>query len=302
MRIKFWKMQGLGNDFALIDARQLPLQPLMEAAVGLCDRHFGIGADGLLLWTGSAEQPRMTVVNADGSVPEMCGNGLRCFVKWLGDHQLPGAQSVAVQTGAGALQCAVERGAPGSADQGRVTLVQVAMGIAQWAPELVPVLSDAPLLGGLLADLPQPTQGPPLRWTALSTGNPHLVTFDPLSPQERLALGPQLSSHARFPRQINVEFARVQQGLRGPEIHVDVFERGCGWTLACGTGATATVHAAVRLGLVPAGQAVPVRLPGGWLSIEIGADGSAIMRGPAEEVFEGSVDIAFGSPTQEPSL
>lgn len=291
MRVRFWKMQGLGNDFALIDARQLPLQPLMDAAVRLCDRHFGIGGDGLLLWTGSAEQPRMTVVNADGSVPEMCGNGLRCFVKWLGDHQLPAAQRVTVQTGAGDLQCAVERGAPGSESEGRVTLVQVAMGIAQWAPELVPVLVDEPLVAAAPADLPQPMQGPALRWTALSTGNPHLVTFDPVGPQDRLALGPQLSGHARFPRQINVEFARVQPGLRGPEIHVDVFERGCGWTLACGTGATATVHAAARLGLVPVGQAVPVRLPGGWLSIEIGSDGSATMRGPAEEVFEGSVEI-----------
>jgi diaminopimelate epimerase len=120
-----------------------------------------------------------------------------------------------------------------------------------------------------------------------------------VDPQDRLALGPQLSSHARFPRQINVEFARVHKGLRGPEIHVDVFERGCGWTLACGTGATATVHAALRLGLVAVGQAVPVRLPGGWLTIEIRADGSAIMRGPAEEVFEGTVEIDVDPLTTE---
>lgn len=298
MRVKFWKLQGLGNDFALIDARQLPLQPLVAAAVDLCDRHFGLGADGLLLWTGSADQPRMTVVNADGSVPEMCGNGLRCFVKWLCDHHLPQARELTVWTGAGALTCAVERG--GEDQSARVTHVQVAMGVAQWRPEQVPVIADEPLLAALHADLPQPAHGAALRWTALSTGNPHLVTFDPLGAEDRLTLGPQLSSHPRFPRQINVEFASVQQGARGPEIHVDVFERGCGWTLACGTGATATVHAAVRLGLVPAGRPVPVRLPGGWLSIEIGADGSATMRGPAEEVFEGSVEIAVEPLPQEP--
>lgn len=295
MRVAFCKLEGLGNDFVLIDARSLPIEPLLRAAPRLCDRHFGIGADGLLLWTGSLQAPRMTVVNADGSVPEMCGNGLRCFVKWLGDHQLPQADSVAVLTGAGALQCAVERDG-----DGRVTLVQVAMGVAQWQPEAVPVRSDAPLLAAVIDDLPQPPQGPALRWTALSTGNPHLVTFDPVAPADRLLLGPQLSSHSRFPRQINVEFASVQHGDAGPALHVDVYERGCGWTLACGTGATATVHAAVRLGLVPAEQPVAVRLPGGWLSIAIGADGSATMRGPAHEVFAGSVALDLTSDAEEP--
>lgn len=295
MRVKFWKLQGLGNDFALIDARALPLEPLTDAAPRLCDRHFGVGGDGLLLWSGSVAAPRMTVVNADGSVPEMCGNGLRCFVKWLADHQLPEAAEVTVQTGAGALRCAVERG-----PDGRVTQVQVAMGQAQWQPAQVPLHADQPLLAAALPDLPQPLDGPPLRWTALATGNPHLVTFDRVSAAERLRLGPLLSGHARFPRQINVEFASLVAGADGPAIHVDVFERGCGWTLACGTGATATVHAAARLGLVPVGQPVAVRLPGGWLSIAVDAEGSATMRGPAREVFEGTLDLTGELAAEEP--
>ena len=170
------------------------------------------------------------------------------------------------------------------------------MGEAQWQPALVPMHSDAPLILGNFSDLPQPEGTPLLRWTALSTGNPHLVTFDTLTTADRLALGPELSTHPRFPRQINVEFAEVVVTDQGPELHVDVFERGCGWTLACGTGATATVHAAVRLGLVPADREIPLRLPGGWLHIAVSALGQATMRGPAADVFEGSVVLPQDRP------
>lgn len=291
MRVQFWKMHGLGNDFVVLDARELNEAALVRAAPQLCDRHFGIGADGLLLWTGSAKQPRMTVVNADGSVPEMCGNGLRCFAKWLGDHHLPHAAQIDVATGSGTLECQLQRG-----DDGLVQTVQVTMGVAEWRPALVPMESDTPLILGNFSDLPQPEGTPLLRWTALSTGNPHLVTFDPLATADRLALGPILSVHPRFPRQINVEFAQVVVTDQGPELHVDVFERGCGWTLACGTGATATVHAAVRLGLVPADREIPLKLPGGWLSITVSAQGLATMRGPANDVFEGTFDLPADRP------
>lgn len=289
MRVQFWKMQGLGNDFVVFDARGLDLGGLVSVAPRLCDRHFGMGADGLLLWTGTVVEPRMTVVNADGSVPEMCGNGLRCFAKWLGDRHLPLVTQLTVQTDAGPLGCQLLRG-----DDGRVQTVEVAMGGAEWQPALVPVQSDSPLIQGNFSDLPQPEGSPLLRWTALSTGNPHLVTFDPVSTSDRLALGPLLSSHTRFPRQINVEFAQLVVTDQGPEIHVDVFERGCGWTLACGTGATATVHAAVKLGLVPADCEIPLQLPGGWLHITVTGLGRATMRGPAADVFDGTVDLPDG--------
>lgn len=290
MRVQFWKMQGLGNDFILCDGRLLDLGALIEAGPQLCDRHFGVGADGLLLWTGSVADPQMTVINSDGSVPEMCGNGLRCFAKWLGDHHLPNARSVTVRTGAGPLSCLLERG-----NDGLVSSVQVAMGAAEWQPDRVPLHSESPLLQGELSDLPQPHGAPGLRWTALSTGNPHLVTFDPVSPEDRLVLGPQLSIHPRFPNQINVEFAKVVATFNGPELHVEVFEHGYGWTMACGTGATAAVHAAVRLGLVPADQEIPLRLPGGWLKIAVTSQGLATMRGPALEVFEGSLELPIAS-------
>ncbi len=279
MPMPFVKLHGLGNDFVVADAAALPgLDP--DRVRALCDRHTGIGADGVLLHTRDPDgRPRMTVHNADGSVPEMCGNGLRCFAKWLGDADPGLGDRVAVWTGAGLLDCALHRGA-----DGLVAEVTVAMGTATWQPAQVPVLADAPLLA-----TPFEVGGVVLALSALATGNPHAVTFDALPQGEVRRLGPLLSTDRRFPAGVNAEFARVVATADGPMVHVDVFERGCGWTQACGTGATATVLAGVRLGLLPAGRAIPTRLPGGWLRIAVGEDGAATMRGPAVRVFAGTV-------------
>lgn len=281
MRLEFSKMHGLGNDFIVIDARELDLDFGSGLAQRLCDRHTGVGADGVLLFTGTVAEPQMTVINADGSVPEMCGNGLRCFAKWLGDGLRRPDGDVEVQTGAGLLRCDLERDR-----EGNVRSVAVAMGRASWQPELVPVLADAPLVNA-----PFDVGGVTVRLSALATGNPHAVTFDALDDGEVRRLGPLLSSHPRFPAGVNAEFARVVAGADGPEIHVDVHERGCGWTQACGTGATATVLAAVELGLVARGVEVRTRLPGGWLGITVDAEGLAVMRGPAVAVFGGVVQV-----------
>ncbi len=290
MRLPFVKYHGLGNDFAVIDGRGLDLHFAGDLGRALCDRHTGLGADGVLVWTGTIEHPAMQVVNADGSIAEMCGNGLRCFVKYLLDRYLPDRVELAVATGAGQLACRAWRGA-----DGRVDSVAVRMTPPSYDPATVPLSSPGPWL-----DTAIEVAGHTVRLTALSTGNPHAVTFDALTPAERAELGPILGGHPLFPNQANVEFVQILPSEAASPAHplgraclqVDVYERGCGWTQACGTGATAAAIVAVRLGHAPVGREVAVRLPGGWLGITVADDGVGTMRGPAVEVFEGTVDLA----------
>ena len=279
MRLPFVKMQALGNDFAIIDA---DLWPVVDGplARSLCDRHRGIGADGVLVVDGSPQQPRMRVINADGSQPEMCGNGLRCVAKWLGDGPLRASDNLHISTGAGLLRCDLRRDANGNVDR-----VTVNMGQPTFDPQLVPVLAEAPLVGA-----PFEVDGVVIALTTLAIGNPHAVTFSPLTADQVQRLGPLLSAHPRFTAQVNAEFARIVTHPAGPSVEVAVFERGCGWTQACGTGATATILAGVRLGLLPQGPEIPIQLPGGWLHIAVNAAGEATMRGPATYVFEGFMD------------
>jgi diaminopimelate epimerase len=259
-RLPFVKLHGLGNDFLAVDGNRWPLDFAGALGRQLCDRHTGVGGDGVLVWHGPAEAPTMTVINADGSLAAMCGNGLRCFVKYLLDRHVASDQ-LTVATGNGPLACVARRGA-----DGRVAQVRIGMGAPRWQ------FVDEALEG--------------VRLTALSLGNPHAVTFATLTPEARLDLGPRLCQHVRFPDHANIGFARI---VAPNHIELAVFERGCGWTQACGTGATAAVLAASRLGLVDPGDEVKVRLPGGELAIEVHADGSASMTGPAVEVFSGEV-------------
>lgn len=285
MSLPFSKYHGLGNDFVCVDARDRADLIDTGLARALCDRHRGVGADGVLVLSGSLSAPVMTVINADGSVPEMCGNGLRCFATWLADRFEVAGGQLGVQTGAGPLSCDLLRDA-----RGRVRAVRVAMGRPRLDPAEVPVRADAPVV-----DAPFEVLGHRLQLTAVGTGNPHAVCFEGqrgaplLSEVDRLALGPALGAHPSFPAGVNVEFCRVLPGTHGrPQaLEVRVYERGCGWTQACGTGATAAAFAAVQLGVMPAGQPIEVRLPGGSLMIEVGADGNTTMTGPAVHVFDG---------------
>ena len=279
MRLPFVKMQALGNDFAIIDA---DLWPVVDGPLArrLCDRHRGIGADGVLVVDGSPRQPRMRVINADGSQPEMCGNGLCCVAKWLGDGPLRASDTLQISTGAGLLRCDLGRD-----EHGKVVQVTVNMGQPTFDPRLIPVLAEAPLVCA-----PFEIDGVIIELTALAIGNPHAVTFSPLSAELVRRLGPLLSAHPRFTAQVNAEFARIVAHPAGPTVEVAVFERGCGWTQACGTGATATILAGVRLGLLPQGPEIPIQLPGGWLHIAVNAAGEATMRGSATYVFEGFMD------------
>jgi diaminopimelate epimerase len=272
-----FKYHGLGNDFVVLDRRQTGVDIDAATSQRLCDRRRGIGADGVLsLLPSKAGVARMVVHNADGSIAEMCGNGLRCAVKYLVDSSGTRPERINVETGAGVLTCVPSYG-PGGVDE-----VDVSMGPARLvAPNLPSGATGQPFL-----EAPVPGH-PGLRGTAVSMGNPHLVLLDrPLDEAERL--GPTLERHPGFPDRTNVEFARVDpDGLT-----LVVWERGCGLTQACGTGACATATAAVLAKRLPAEAWLRVTLPGGDLHIRVPADLSDIrLKGPATFVFEGVVAL-----------
>lgn len=261
--IAFSKYHGLGNDFVIVD-EGAPLD--LDAIRALCERSTGVGADGVL-FVGS-DPPSMRVVNADGSMAEMCGNGLRCAVwhlarqgRWKGDGDF--------LTYAGPHRCVLH----GDED------VEVWMAAPTFAADAIPA-SEA------MRDLPVQVGGRTLHVTAVGMGNPHVVTFDEVG-EARRELGPLLQSDVRFPRGVNVGFASPTPD--GFALHV--LERGAGWTRACGTGACAAVAAAVATGRAKRHTPVNVRLPGGAMTIVIGEEGEpARMRGSARHVFDGTLD------------
>jgi diaminopimelate epimerase len=299
--LPFVKVEGLGNDFLVVDLRVgKPAHAFADevtrpAAVrALCDRNFGVGGDGVLaILPGEQGDARMRVLNADGSEAEMCGNGIRCVAKFLFDRD-PGLrrETLRIDTGAGLLVCKVD------ATGGEAKTVTVDMGAATLLPKAIPVASDAPRL--VRAALP--ARDRQFAFTAVSMGNPHAVIFfEDESKLRELAAsyGPGIETDARFPRRTNVEFARVKTSQGQPEIDLVVWERGCGITLACGTGACATVVAACLEGRVTADREISVHLPGGTLFITAKSgpatsDGptfsSVAMRGPANIVFEAAID------------
>jgi len=301
--LPFVKVEGLGNDFLVVDLRPgRPAYALTEVVTGpetvraLCDRNFGVGGDGVLaILPGIQGDARMRVLNADGSEAEMCGNGIRCVAKVLRERD-PALQRdvLRIDTGAGLLACTIRT------ENERAVSVTVAMGVPQLVPKLVPVVSDA----SRLVCSPLRALDRDFAFTAVSMGNPHAVIFvdDAEAKLRDLAahFGPGIERDPRFPRRTNVEFASVRKGKHGePEIDLVVWERGCGITLACGTGACATVVAACLEGRVPADREIPVHLPGGTLFITAksapqGGEGpnfaGVAMRGPANIVFEAAVD------------
>ncbi|HYO52828.1 diaminopimelate epimerase [Archangium sp.] len=271
----FFKYHGLGNDFILLDCRQNNTDIDAEFSRWICDRRRGVGADGVLcLLPSNTGLARMVVHNADGSIAEMCGNGLRCAVKYLVDHSGEKPERVEVETGAGLLSCTPGYGVDGVAE------VELSLGPARLvAPNLPSGVTGQPFL-----DAPVPGHSG-LRGSAVSMGNPHLVLLDqPLEDAGRL--GPELEQHPGFPDRTNVEFVRVDKdGLT-----VVVWERGCGLTQACGTGACAAAVAAVLARRLPADAWLRVTLPGGDLRIRVSSDLSDVrLRGPVSFVFTGVV-------------
>jgi diaminopimelate epimerase len=282
--MRFAKYHGLGNDFLVVDLRTAsPEQATAwqdpKAVIALCDRQFGVGGDGVLAILPSAiADVRMRVLNSDGSEAEMCGNGLRCFVKELHDRGGITKREMVVETGFGPLPCTID-------DTG----ITVQMGAPRFTRGEIPMTGPA---GERCIEQPLELPGQPVRaLTAVSTGNPHAVTFvESRDEAWRLAhaIGPTMERHAWFPKRTNVEYAHVRSRTA---IDLVVWERGCGITLACGTGACATTVAAILTGRADENVPVTVNLPGGSLAITVlPGFANVLMKGPALHVFDGDVD------------
>lgn len=273
MTLPFYKYEGLGNDFLVVEKEALGGDPLTTPeAIALCDRHRGVGGDGVL--TLDVDDPSMHVINSDGSVPEMCGNGLRCAALHLARRAGQSALDVTIDTLAGPHPCVVVNRAGAES-------VAVRMAPPSLSPADLPLSSELPWL-----DHPLSVAGRTLRLTGVSMGNPHAVIFEEVG-DDRFDLGPAIQSDPHFPEGVNVGFVSEQAGSA---MRLDVFERGAGWTQACGTGACAAAVAAVETGRAQREEQLRIRLPGGTLMITVGAPGDTVlMHGPARFVFQGQV-------------
>jgi len=288
--IPFAKGHGLGNDYVVLAETDLP-RPLTPAAVvRLCDRHRGIGSDGVLVLVASRRADfGVRIFNPDGSEAEKSGNGLRILAKYLWDRGLAKSPRFRVETKGGVVECRCH------VDRGHVRTVTVEMGRVTFrAPEIPMNGPDREVVAVPL----QLSEGTLLTVTAASVGNPHCVMFvDRLDEDECRRLGPLIERHPGFPNRTNVQFARVA----GPTtIDILIWERGAGYTLASGSSACGAASAAVRSGLVAHGP-VTVRMPGGELIVEVREDWFLSLEGPAEEVYTGSLASEFVETYLAPS-
>jgi len=292
--LKFTKMHGTGNDFVMLDCihGEAPAEDsLSELAERVCDRHFGVGADGLILILEDDEADyRMRMFNPDGSEAEMCGNGIRCFGKYLFDAGLVEAKAISVATMEGRQSIEI---LPGQARGQNPLQVRVDMG----APGLLRSQIPMTIVEGNGGDsrvinYPLDVNGQTFRITAVSTGNPHVVIFvDDVENVPLKEIGLQIEHHELFPARTNVHF--VQEIGRG-KFWVRHWERGAGDTLACGTGACASIVAAALNGKLPSDdRRALAQLPGGDLLIEWAPNDTIFMTGPAVTVFEGALGREF---------
>jgi diaminopimelate epimerase len=289
MDLHFHKMHGCGNDFIVIDdpAGTFSWSQLGELAQRFCERRFAVGADGLIAvghgplpgdkWCDGADY-EMRYVNADGSRAEMCGNGIRCVGKYVADVLGDSRDEVRVQTGNGVLPIRLHR------EGGVVTSVTVGMGVPRLAAAEIPTT----LGNSTVIREPLELDGELLLFTTVNMGNPHAVSFvEEITDRHVLTLGPQVELSPAFPQKTNVEFVET---LSPRELRMRVWERGCGETWACGTGACATVVAAILEGHSNYGEDVTVHLNGGDLTIQWpAADQAVLMTGPAEIAFTGKL-------------
>jgi len=275
--MKFVKLHGTGNDFVVVDARALD-RDWSELAAVICDRHFGVGGDGLILACHSERADvRMRIFNADGSEAEMSGNGMRCLVKFAVDGGIvtPSGDEFDVETGAGVLRVRI------TTEHGLVASVRESMGPPRLEPREIPVAIDA---AAPVTSLEVRVDGQRLDVTPVSMGNPHAVYFqgDAVEDYPLHAIGPLVERHALFPNRTNFEVVRV---LGRDRAEMRVWERGVGETLSCGSGASATMVAARLRGLVD--SAMELRVPGGVLQLEWDGEGDVILTGPVVESFRG---------------
>jgi diaminopimelate epimerase len=280
MQIDFTKMHGLGNDFVVIDAVNQDVQLGPEQVRLIADRHFGIGCDQLLLVerpTVAAAEFRYRIFNADGGEVQQCGNGARCFARFVHDRGMTASTTIPVETAGGMIYLELE-------DDGQVT---VDMGVPSFDPASLPfeagnVAEEEPEYHQLLVN------GEKYAIGAVSVGNPHAVLLVESVDQAPVAtLGAAIESHERFPERVNVGFMEI---LDRAHIRLRVFERGAGETLACGTGACAAVAVGVHNSLLD--HTVQVALKGGNLTIRWQGNGHTLfMTGPAQTVYEGKITL-----------
>ena len=275
MKLKFTKMQGLGNDFVVLDGINQAITLDREQICKLADRHFGIGCDQLLLVEKAEDQAdfRYRIFNADGGEVEQCGNGARCFVRYVHDHGLTQKNEIRIETLSGVISPHLEV-------NGNVT---VNMGKPIFEPEAIPFIAEKRAL-----TYPLELPGQPVTISAVSMGNPHAVRVVPDVDNAPVDTeGALIESHPRFPKRVNVGYLQVMDRTH---IKLRVFERGAGETLACGTGACAAVVAGIDLGLLD--HQVKVSTRGGELTISWqGNDEPVWMTGPAVTVFEGEINL-----------
>jgi len=272
--MKFTKMHGAGNDFIVINEEEAKnIESFGSFSSKVCHRHYGIGADGVILvLSSSVASFKMRIFNSDGSEPEMCGNGLRCLAKFVYDRGMVKDKRFSVETGAGILW-------PEIIDtNGNVSIIKIDMGEPCFIPEKIP------LRGDIIKNCPITVLEKTFHFTALSMGNPHAVVFE--IPGDWEKFGKEIEKDELFPNKTNVEFVSV---INKNEAIVKVWERGAGATLACGTGACAVLVAGILNELLDRGG--KICLPGGTLSITWSlSDNHVYMEGPGEEIFTGNIN------------
>jgi diaminopimelate epimerase len=287
MKIPFTKMQGAGNDFVVLDETRAPFGLSAAQYRFLADRHFGVGADQVLSVRpppGPGVDFEYVIHNADGGEVEQCGNGARCFVRYVREHGLTAQDEVRVQTRSGVIAPRLDADGRVTVDMGAPVFepAQVPFDAAGSAPHAVGGWEQWPLALGTHAEEPL------LLVAVLSMGNPHAVQLvDDVDKAPVCEQGPRIERHPRFPNRVNAGFLQV---VDRSHVRLRVYERGAGETLACGTGACAAVVAGIRLGLLDA--RVDVQTRGGLLTIAwAGGNAPVFMTGPAVTVFEGQIDI-----------
>ncbi|MDR3345208.1 MAG: diaminopimelate epimerase [Oscillospiraceae bacterium] len=281
--MNFTKMQGAGNDYIYVNGFEEHIADPAKAAIQVSDRHFGIGADGLIIiLPSSAADFRMAMYNADGSQGKMCGNGTRCIARYVYELGLTDKTEITLETLGGIKTIKINTNADGVFSSATVN-----MGAPIFTPRDIP--ADFP--GDSAVNVPLSVDGKDWRVTAVSMGNPHCVTFLGESPAglDLPRIGPAFENHAAFPEQVNTEFCFVHSPML---LEMRVWERGSGETLACGTGACATAAAAIELGHCQMDTDITLRLRGGDLLVRrSSADGCVYMTGPAEFVCKGCIDL-----------
>lgn len=286
--MKFSKMHGIGNDYIYVNCFEETVSEPEKVSVVLSDRHKGVGGDGLvLIMPSDIADFRMRIFNADGSEAMMCGNATRCIGKYVYDMGLTDKTDITLETNSGIKYLKLYL------KNDKVELVTVDMGKAILVPKDIPVNSD------LDRFVSQPVEVCGKTWdiTCVSMGNPHAVIFtEGIAELDLEKIGPYFENHELFPNRVNTEFAEV---IDDHTLNMRVWERGSGETFACGTGTCATVVAAVLNGICKQDEEVLVHLRGGDLRITYKSDGTVLMTGPAEYVFEGTVSDEFINKAKE---